>query len=920
VNTANCFDRSLRGFSAGLLIVILTLVSGTQALAQTCQSMFRQLTAYETVVKIEDQNYRHDLMNDPTPLVQTSYGTNIKILHSFEKEGLFYEDIAIWFPTLKPVGKAKLQARFDAEAKMTPSKRALTRWLQSIRPQPYTAPKERLVWNKLTGQQRLAELLKLDDPFAVLTVKERSQLFEDEILTFDEVGPGAKAPNYVTIGDDIGSYEVRLTKALDDRAQFRDLRDDTETYLDGKVGHQHKFHGWPDDAAERARIAPHYIELLDSSTWFLFWRQMRRDPEEISSILSHPYLGVYTRSSLGRLEKAVIENKPKRFQNKFRMIGARGFPAMKTVEGQADGAWMSDWELRSGNKGVKRDFTETLVEARLASGDYSGLNDFHSYKFDPSTPTAELLKPFVSESDLQVVAKFEELYPAMDFSPSPLSHNHIRNRIMSPLLPWGSRLDLRLKAEILKTAQLKYAEGLVAAAKTYNRKVAKGPMSPTALGELRQEIMEKLEVNIYEFAKVARLDADFERYLTPAPTVYPDINVSIGHLIDVNKIPLGIEYSFRFPMEARPRSLADATAVVYQLATDLAAINGKTPITPEVKAEGHGHGVAVNFKVPDKSGDLWRTEWDGIQRRYDQNGKVTRAWGGHIEVASPKFVPEQIGGSIADLFKTARKDSLIPRREAGGGHFNFDLGGLKQLPTAKGTRAVLNLISFFESNQSVILSIWMHPQREFAAFPIEIKPGFPEAIEKFSGNWDDLGRLLYEGRYFNTGVGRKPKYVPLNMTALMTPILPDMYRTQSLDIKNKKQAWFPSFGSVSKRVEARFFDAPLNEDMAGLQIKYGRALLNTAFNSETPIALRRRHTAEEVASWSKDPAAWFEAANAHLREIGLDPNEFKEILWDSYLIRSTTTARQRNYQEYQGFLPAKTGAEAPSAIATGKAG
>ena len=82
-------------------------------------------------------------------------------------------------------------------------------------------------------------------------------------------------------------------------------------------------------------MAPKYIELLDAGTWYLFWRQMKRNPTEVESVLGHPYLGVYTRWWLNRLYTAVVEAKPKDFKNKFRMMGARNFKADPEIPEQA---------------------------------------------------------------------------------------------------------------------------------------------------------------------------------------------------------------------------------------------------------------------------------------------------------------------------------------------------------------------------------------------------------------------------------------------------------------------------------------------------------------------------------------------------------------------------------------------------------
>src|SRR5690606_21940531 len=110
----------------------------------------------------------------------------------------------------------------------------------------------------------------------------------------------------------------------------------------------------------------------------------------------------------------------------------------------------------------------------------------------------------------------------------------------------------------------------------------------------------------------------------------------------------------------------------------------------------------------------------------------------------------------------------------------------------------------------------------------------------------------------------------------------------TLDIKNAKQAWFPNFNKVYGRGEARFFDAPTGEVMAALHIKYLRALLNKGFNSPKPLELKPRFNAKHIDRWKKNPKAWHAAVENHLRELGLNPQEFQTLIWDSYMNRVTS--------------------------------
>lgn len=901
----NLNKRLLRKIS---FILSISLVGHFAYASNTsCSQLFAPRSALDTYVDLSNRDTKQKTLKTEIPRRDRAFGTDSPLLYSFEKEGLLYEDIASWFPSMKPEAKKKLEKRFSVE--LTGGKtKTLTSWLQKLKLLNQT-PGDVQKWSSLNAQDRLKHLLTLDDVFSVLSVESRAELFELEVINYDDLLPSKDIPDNITVGDDLGSYEIRTKVGMADRTQYQELRSKVETYLDGKVGHQHIFHSWPEDRSLRGQIGTQYIELLDASTWYLFWRQMKRDPEEISSVLAHPYLGVYTRSSLERLHKSFLNADAKHFNNKFRMVGARSFKARSDVPGQGDG-YVTDWEIRSGNKGEKREFLETTLAARFTSGDYSGLRDFRHEGFNPSATLRELTSPFLSTKDIEILEAFEKIYPNMYHSSHALSHNHVRNRIISPLLPWEKRLPLILKTNLLKRAQQKFANGLVRVADKYLKKVRNKRLSPNKLGEIRTEILEELEALIFEFSRKVRLDKDFENYLMPVPHKVPEIKVVSEGPINVNNIALGIEYSFRFPHKVEPLSKTQADNFIGSFAKTLSAKMNSTDALESASGDSHGHGISVKYKVKTPSGDTWRVEWDGVQRYYI-DGKVRRAWGGHAEIVTPKFAPQQIFGSGIDkIFETAQAMGQTPSRVAGGGHVNVDIGTLMtRYPSQFGTRAILNLLSHFESNQELILFMWMHPFRKHAAHPVPLDPLMPKKIAEFNGSWTDLGKLLYETRYFNAFVGRKPKYVPLNLTSVMTPLVPRTYMDKPLDIKNPEMHWFPNFNNVTDRIEFRFFDAPTNQLMAALQIKYVRALLNKTLNSPSAIPLVKRFSANDYRRWVENPAEWIKDASEHLKDLGLDPAEFEWLLWDSYNNRSNYREREHDYEIYENFLPPET--EAP---------
>lgn len=402
---------------------------------------------YKQLQKIEADKFDSEQLGVTTPLIYDSYDSIIPIVRAYEKEGLLYEDIAIWFDKVRPEAKIALKTRFAQELSGDKPKNLL-RWLRnySVSYRMKGNPMSPKKWAALTPQQQLDYILSQDDIFSVINVRGRSEMFYTDLLYlkegkrelagFDFLLPSEITPDKLGVGNDLGSYEVKTSGGIVNQTEYLQSRKNTEDGLEGKVGHQHLVHGWPSNEKERIRIAPYYIETLDASTWAIFWYQAKRNPTYVESIVGHPYLGVYTRDSLNRLYKAMLNNDVSRFKNKFRMIGSRVMKADASIEGQNDqGDLIPDWEIRAGNKSMVRDDTESLLQARLMSGDYDGLLDYRSYKFDPSDSDEEIFKEFLSEEKIAEIKKFEENFPMMEHSDHALAHNHFRNKIIAPVLP-----------------------------------------------------------------------------------------------------------------------------------------------------------------------------------------------------------------------------------------------------------------------------------------------------------------------------------------------------------------------------------------------------------------------------------------------------------------------------------------------------
>lgn len=872
----------------------------------TSNASAAQIDCYAMLTKLRYARFKLDRLGDTTPIVVYADGTTIPIARAFEKEGLLYSDIASWFPKAKPESAKKLRKRLTEELSGNKQPRNLLRWLDAYlakyRPQNLGAPESK--WTRLSPKAKLEYILAEENFFARINIEGREDLFYDGILNFDDLAISDATPERLTVGDDLGSYEVRSNGGSSDRARYMQDRKLVEDLLEGKVGHQHKVHAWPIDATKRALMAPKYIELLDASTWYLYWRQMKRNPAQVESILSHPYLGVYSRYWLIKLHEAVTSANPQAFKNKFRMVGARNFKADPAIENQdANGEIVPDWELRSGNKSDNRDFVEDMIEARIASGDYSGLRDFRDYNFDPAAPIEALTYPWLSEAQIEILKLFEQKFPYMKYSRQANAHNHYRTKIIAPLLPWGGRLALGYKREILAHEQRLYAERLSMIAPDYISSLIECENSAPAIAQLNKDTLARLERSAFIFADRVRLDLDFERYLKPAPKTFPSMTVVNTGPIDVNAIAQGIEYSFRFPSETPIHSSYGAREQILRTIERIRDRMGDGPIE-QLDNGGHGHGASVRYQYTDPKGRVWRAEWDGVQREYIE-GKLIHPHGGHIEVPSPKFYPNDPLDEIKPLFEAARSNGLSPKRSAGGGHVNTDLGPIKKLPVKRGINAIKSLIGYVESNLPMMQFLWQHPKRTHAARPVELKDGFAERLNAFDGDWDDFAMFLYEEQYFNPYISRKPRYVPMDLTGLMAPAVPSEYRKGTLDIKNPKKKWFPDFGKGKDRVEFRLYDAPTDELMAVLQIKYHRALLNKAFNARRPIKIQPIYTSDVKEQWRSDAKIFLEAAEKHLRDLGLDPEEFRPLLQDSWETQQTEPAAPKDLKRYERWLPAR---------------
>ncbi len=836
-----------------------------------------------------------------------SFGSPVVIAHAQELEGRWFGDITDWYSGVETDhARRALRKRLDKELAGKAEENDLLDWLKEY-PEKYAkTPIKKSVWNKMSPRQQVDYIVggvpyrnrSIND---MVNTEGMSELFWAEIMNYDYLVPTKKKPNYLSIGDDIGSWEIRSVPTTN-RRDYQAQREHIEEKMEAMIGHQHIVHDWPENPEVRKQMAGKYVDLLDASTWFLFFRQTKRNPEEMDSdyIFWHQYLGIYPKESLTDLHENVVEGDAENFQDKYRMIGARGYKGMKEMKGQNPNKFYPDFEMRSGNKGIKRNFVEDMLEARISSGDYSGLQDITKTDFDPAMPLDKMTGHRVSEKDLALLKEFERNIQVPKETHNKYIKSDTRNKIFSPLLPWGKRLPLEYKAEILDRAQQRYAEGMVEIAKDYLKRKAK-TTKKESLEELWEETQEKIEKLSYQFSDRVQLDNDFERYITPKPAIakLPSVTVKSKGPVDVNKIDLGIEYSFRFPDKPRNKTAADK--MLLETATKLnEAFNGSGVV--QDGGDGHGHNVGIKYSFQDDQGRKWRVEWDGISRSY-VDGVPTNPRGGHTEIPSPKFAPKDTS-EIEVLYAINRELGQDPKRGAGGAHVNVDLEPILKLGPKKGPRKVVDFINFFESSREMTQFLWQHPFRERVAIPVDLHASLVTKLNNFNGTKEELATLLYEEQYFNPYETRKPGYTQLNATPVMDSAVPEKYKG-SIDIKNPESKWFPAFAGKGKgRMEFRMFDAMPDEYLAALQIKYVRAMMNKSLNSDGPISLERKYSASDIQKWKDNPKAFVAAAEKHLVELGLDPVEFRPLLAQSHWVQGATPSQKAPLQKYKYFAPA----------------
>ncbi len=463
------------------------------------------------------------------------------------------------------------------------------------------------------------------------------------------------------------------------------------------------------------------------------------------------------------------------------------------------------------------------------------------------------------------------------------------------------------------------------------------------IAELENPTERQVQEILSDWVKISNLDKDIENYLRPKPILESvesfrphDFNLRASggsrsaRVIDVNQVDLGLEYTARFPIQndllfteqilpdgkfhwlstAYDLKKSERKKVLLDVANALAEELGadSTRIRELKDVSSHGHGLGIAFEILDTKNRKWRVEWDGIGRSYNRKGNIIQRSqrGGHIEVVTPKFRPEL--DEIHAIYRAFERTNTFPNFSLGGGHINIDLAVFADRP-----RELARFLTLFHQYRDIIALMYQHPKRLLAAEATEVSPHLSRALADFKGTEAELKKLLYNERYFNTRVGRKTRYVQLDLSAYFQDIIPAKYIHADFDIGNPSTPWRQQFrvDPNVRKMEFRLFGAPETAQESALQIRLIRALLDRALNTDDPLEARVANV--DLERFKASPQMALQRLKQMTNDLGLDFEEYRPAMargldqLDSYMNSihyKTFDQRVALYPKYEKWAPA----------------
>lgn len=261
--------------------------------------------------------------------------------------------------------------------------------------------------------------------------------------------------------------------------------------------------------------------------------------------------------------------------------------------------------------------------------------------------------------------------------------------------------------------------------------------------------------------------------------------------------------------------------------------------------------------------------------------------GGHIELVTPKFQPT--ADETRKIYDVFASNNLVPDVKAGGAHINFDLKAFEGNP-----KALARFLARFLENRGTIAMAFQDIHRLSSAEPVQVPEDFVKKLRDFNGSEEDLKKLLYDSKYFNTRLGRKTKYNQIDLSAYFQDVIPQELLTKDFDIKN--DPWRQTFNVDPKirKGEARFMNAARNADEAALQLKFMRALMHDAFYGTTPIKGNVQKV--DYNGMVQDPKKTLAEFETLLDELQLPRGEYRGFILEGM-------NRSRRALASKGFVP-----------------
>lgn len=532
-------------------------------------------------------------------------------------------------------------------------------------------------------------------------------------------------------------------------------------------------------------------------------------------------------------------------------------------------------EFRAGTKDIRAArFYQTVLSARVATNDFSGMaaiDDYQLYDGSPFT-ASELARRFDVPED--------KAQKALD----NLLAANVKPSFTIPFWKWedaGIPFISDTKKSFIKSLTkdfiLQLSELPAENIETSSRSLMRSWTKSSKLGdEIRTYLKPK---------RMAESTGELLRYTAPSGRPL------VANPVDVNDIDLGIEYSGKFPLaldaQYSPERMVDnkkawlqtridltsdeRKAVIKKVADDLlAALGGEGEAQEVIDAGGHGHGLEVAYEIRDPKNRKWVVEWDGIGRSYTAEGEIVEdsVRGGSVELVTPKFVPQV--EEMEAVYSAFEKNNIMPTIKAGGGHINVDLAPFDNNP-----KALARFMALFHEHRGITSLMFQYVNRLKSAEPIDIDPELARALANFEGSEEELKKLLYNKRYFNTRYGRKTRYNQLDMSAYFQDIIPEELITDDFDINSPVDPWRRTFRVDPKirKAEFRLFNAPRDPMESALQIKLVRAMLHKALNEETPLSGQVQKV--DHVGYLKNPEKAFQDLEKLCDDLGLDINDYR---------------------------------------------